>query len=92
MINKIHVHVCTCILPVLLIEQTLKLHRLVFSSVDLLPAIDNLIGKLCNSMIAKCTPDIDIPQYMYLLWVYILKKIFDQKDFEFITTLIWYDG
>lgn len=29
---------------------------------------------------------------MYSLWVYILKKIFDQKDFEFITTLIWYDG
>lgn len=60
MMNNIHVCTGTCILLVLLIEQTLKLHRLVFS-LDLLPVIDYLIGKLCNSMIAKCTQDIDIP-------------------------------
>lgn len=76
MINKIHVHVCTCILPVLLIEQTLKFHRLVFSLMDLLPVIDYLIGKLYNSMIAKCTPDIDIPTiHVFTMGLYSQKNL-----------------
>lgn len=78
MINNIHVCTCTCILPVhvLLIEQTLKLHRLVFSLVDLLPVIDYLISKLCNSMIAKCTPDIDIPTiHVFTMGLYSPKNL-----------------
>lgn len=78
MINKIHVHVCTCILPVLLIQQTLKFHRLVFSLMDLLPVIDYLIGKLGNSMIAtcKCTPDIDIPTiHVFTMGLYSQKNL-----------------
>lgn len=71
----------------------IPLVRILFGGFTLISLIDLYhISKLGNSKITKCTPEIDIPTIFTLAFNKIVKKIFDQKDCEFITTLIWYDG